>query len=110
MTVKTTLNTRLLCALSVIVFAAGPTSSPAEAQLAAPIRIGVLHDTTGPLTPQGIELNEGLRLHMNEIGHEVAGRKIELIFEDPESKVDPGLTKARKLVERHCQGPDAGEG
>jgi branched-chain amino acid transport system substrate-binding protein len=37
---------------------------------------------------------------MAEIGSEVAGRKIELSFEDSESKVDPGMTKARKLVER----------
>ena len=75
-------------------------SSPAAGQTSAPIKIGVLHDLTGVFTQQGTELNEGLRLHMSEIGSQVAGRKIELIYEDPESKVDPGITKARKLVER----------
>ncbi len=73
---------------------------PAPAQTTGPIRIGVLHDITGPLAQIGTELNEGVRLHMNEINNEVAGRKIELIFEDPETKVEPGLTKLRKLVER----------
>lgn len=73
---------------------------PAIAQQLGPIKIGVLHDTTGPLAQIGAELNEGVRLHMSEINSEVAGRRIELIFEDPETKVDPGLTKLRKLVER----------
>lgn len=73
---------------------------PAPAQTAGPIRIGVLHDTTGPLSPVGTELNEGVRAHMQEVNSEVAGRKLELTFEDPETKVDPGLTKLRKLVER----------
>lgn len=89
-----------LCALSVVVLAALLVSTPAGAQTAGPIKIGVLHDTTGPLTPQGTDLNTAIRLHMNEIGYEVAGRKIELIFEDTESKGEVGLTKARKLVER----------
>jgi len=89
-----------LGALSVVVLAALLVCSPAGAQTAGPIKIGVLHDTTGPLTPQGTDLNMAIRLHMNEIGYEVAGRKIELIFEDTESKGEVGLTKARKLVER----------
>lgn len=72
----------------------------AGAQTGGPIRIGVLHDTTGVLSAQGADLNDGLKLHVNEINAEVAGRKIELIFEDSESKVDTGLTKLRKLVER----------
>jgi branched-chain amino acid transport system substrate-binding protein len=88
----------ILCALGIIVGLL--VSSPAHAQSAGPIKIGVLHDTTGPLTPQGTELNEGLRLHMSEISHELSGRKIQLVFEDTESKADAGMTKARKLVER----------
>jgi branched-chain amino acid transport system substrate-binding protein len=75
-------------------------ASTAKAQTTTPIRIGVLHDTTGVLSSQGADLNDGLKLYINEIGYEVAGRKIELLFEDSESKVDPGLTKLRKLVER----------
>ncbi len=86
------LNLALLAALLVPV--------PVLAQTAGPIRIGVLHDLTGPLAQIGSELNEGVRLHMSEISSEVAGRKLELTFEDPETKVDPGLTKLRKLVER----------
>ena len=86
------LNLALLAALLMPV--------PALAQQAGPIRIGVLHDLTGPLAQIGSELNEGVRLHLGEISSEVAGRKIELIFEDPETKVDPGPTKLRKLVER----------
>jgi len=90
----------VLGAVTVVVLALLLASSPAGAQTAGPIKIGVLHDTTGPLTPQGTDLNEAIRLHFNEIGYEVAGRKIELTFEDTESKADAGMTKARKLVER----------
>ena len=87
-------------ALAAVVCAWLLASSSAQAQTAGAIKIGVLHDTTGPLTPQGTDMNEGLRLHMNEIANEISGRKIQLIFEDTESKADAGLTKARKLVER----------
>ncbi len=86
--------------LGLVFLAALVMPPPAIAQTAGPIRIGVLHDTTGPLAQVGIELNEGVRAHMQEINSEVAGRKLELTFEDPETKVDPGLTKLRKLVER----------
>jgi len=65
-----------------------------------PITIGVVHDLTGFLTQQGTEINAGIRLHMDEIGYKVAGREIKLLFEDSETKVDAGLTKARKLVEK----------
>ena len=84
----------------VVLLAALLAPVPARAQQVGPIRIGVLHDVTGPLAQIGSELNEGVRIHISEINNEVAGRKIELIFEDSESKVDPGITKLRKLVER----------
>lgn len=88
------------CGVKLILLAALLMPIPAMGQQAGPIRIGVLHDLTGPLAQIGGELNEGVRLHMSEISNEVAGRKIELVFEDPETKVDPGLTKLRKMVER----------
>ena len=92
--------------LCLIALALSLISSPADAQTAAPIRIGVLHDLTGPLTQQGTELNEGIRLHMSEIASEVSGRRIELFFEDTESKADAGVTKTRKLVERDPSKPE----
>jgi branched-chain amino acid transport system substrate-binding protein len=72
----------------------------AFAQGSTPIRIGLLHSTTGPFAPQGADLNEGFRAYMTEVGYQVAGRKIELLTEDDESKVDSGITKTKKLVER----------
>jgi len=86
--------------VGLVLLAVGLWPFPALAQTAGPIRIGVVHDITGPLAQIGSELNDGVRLHIAEINHEVSARKIELIFEDSESKVDPGLTKLRKLVER----------
>jgi len=86
--------------VGLVLLAVGLWPFPALAQTAGPIRIGVVHDITGPLAQIGSELNDGVRLHIAEINNEVSARKIELIFEDSESKVDPGLTKLRKLVER----------
>jgi branched-chain amino acid transport system substrate-binding protein len=91
--------------LGLIVLAALLAPLTAQAQQPGPIRIGVLHDLTGPLAQIGTELNEGVRLHMNEVSNEIAGRKIELIFEDPETKVDPGLTKLRKMVRSTAPWP-----
>lgn len=89
-----------LCLLGSVVLSVLLTTTPAGAQTAGPIKIGVLHDLTGPLSVMGKDFNEGLKLYMSEINYQIAGRKIELIYEDPESKVDPGITKMRKLVER----------
>ncbi len=89
-----------LCLLGGVVLSVLLATAPAAAQTTVPIKIGVLHDLTGPLSVMGKDFNEGLKLYMSEINYQVAGRKIELIFEDPESKVDPGITKMRKLVEK----------
>ena len=89
-----------LCLLGSVALSVLMAATPAAAQTAGPIKIGVLHDLTGPLSVMGKDFNEGLNLYMSEINYQIAGRKIELIFEDPESKVDPGITKLRKLVER----------
>jgi branched-chain amino acid transport system substrate-binding protein len=41
----------------------------------------------------------GLTLYLDEIGHQMAGRKVELIVEDSQARPDMALTKLRKLVE-----------
>jgi len=42
----------------------------------------------------------GIELYLQEIGYQVAGRKIELLVEDDEANPATGLTKTRKLVEK----------
>jgi branched-chain amino acid transport system substrate-binding protein len=65
-----------------------------------PIKIGMLAPLTGPFAANGKDLVAGTEIYLDEIGRQVAGRKIELIVEDSEAKPDVALTKARKLVEQ----------
>jgi len=73
---------------------------PGEAGAQGPIKIGLLAPLTGPFAVIGRDLVTATELYLDEIGRQVAGRKIELIVEDSEAKPDVALTKARKLVEQ----------
>lgn len=74
-----------------------PTTAAASGKT---IKVGVLNPTTGAQTHEGTSVNAGVKLYFDSIENQVAGRPIELIFEDDASKPDQGLDRARKLVER----------
>lgn len=80
-----------------VIFIMSSTSSRAE----EPIKIGVIHAHTGVHTSVGKAATNGLLVSFEQIGYEVAGRKVEVIVEDAEGKSDVALTKARKLVEKN---------
>jgi branched-chain amino acid transport system substrate-binding protein len=63
-----------------------------------PFRIGVLNTFTKAPTLGTGNLN-GMNLYFDEIGWEVAGRKLEIVREDDEINPQVGLQKLRKLVE-----------
>jgi len=69
-------------------------------QAREPIRIGALLSLTGPLTVNGEDNLNGIRLYFEEVGNTLAGRKIELKIEDDASNPTLALTKVQKLVER----------
>ena len=64
-----------------------------------PIKVGFLVTQTGPLAANGKDMLNGLELFLHETGARLAGRKIELIVEDDESKPATGLVKLRSLAE-----------
>jgi branched-chain amino acid transport system substrate-binding protein len=66
----------------------------------APIKIGVLNPITGVLAPNGNDMMEGQKVYFDEINYKIAGRQIDVTWEDTASNVNTGLTKARKLIER----------
>ena len=85
-----------------VLAAAGLVSKPwiaAHAQ-ATPIKIGVLAPLTGVVAAGGREMVEGTQFFFEQVGGQVAGRKVELIIEDDASVPDTALQKARKLVEQ----------
>jgi len=63
-----------------------------------PIKIGVLMPTSGVLAALATEQINGMNIALEEFGGAVAGRKVEMIVEDDESKPSIGLSKARKLI------------
>jgi branched-chain amino acid transport system substrate-binding protein len=65
-----------------------------------PIKVGVAFPLTGPIASNGRASRDGVKLAFDEENDLVAGRKIELLFEDTQGKPDVGLTKIKSLVER----------
>jgi branched-chain amino acid transport system substrate-binding protein len=89
---------RTLAALLLLLLPTALCAPLARAQ--EPIRIGIPLALTGPLATNGEDNRKGILLYLEEIGNQVAGRKIEVIVEDTEGKPDVAMTKLRKLVER----------
>ncbi len=75
-----------------------PGIQPAFAQ--APIKIGVMFPLTGPIAANGIPTRDAVKQAFDEEKYTVAGRKVELLFEDSAGRPDTGLTKIKALVER----------
>jgi branched-chain amino acid transport system substrate-binding protein len=92
--------TRLLVLVATLTLAlVGAVPAPAIAQ-GGPIKIGLLTPLTGAASALGKDMLGGTELYLDEIGRQVAGRKIELIVEDTEGVTATALTKARKLVDQ----------
>ncbi|NWF93851.1 MAG: ABC transporter substrate-binding protein [Syntrophaceae bacterium] len=70
------------------------------AQARGPIKIGFITPLSGGMAANGKDMLAGFQLYLEEIGYQVAGRKIELFVEDDEATPATGLTKTRKLVEK----------
>jgi len=83
-------------ALSLMMF--GPPALQAQGK--GPIKIGFIAPLSGSFVAQGKDMLAALELYFEEIGYQVAGRKIEIITEDDEANPAVGLTKTRKLVEK----------
>ena len=69
------------------------TAMPALAQGTAPVRVAVIEDQTGPLQPYAEQMVNGFKLGLDygtKGTNEVAGRKIEVIYKDSQTKPDVG--------------------
>ncbi len=75
-------------------------SSLSQAQGKGPIKIGFISPLSGGMAANGKDMLTGIELYLEEIGYQVAGRKIEFLVEDDEANPATGLTKTRKLVEK----------
>lgn len=75
-------------------------ASLSQVQAKGPIKIGFIAPLSGGMAANGKDMLTGMELYLEEIGYQVAGRKIEFIVEDDEANPAVGLTKTRKLVEK----------
>jgi branched-chain amino acid transport system substrate-binding protein len=64
-----------------------------------PIRIGFLAPVTGGGAAVGKDMTNAFTMYLEEIGNQIAGRKVEVIIEDTQADPAQALTKLRKLVE-----------
>jgi len=78
--------------------AALSTALPVSA--AEPIKIGLIHPFTGPLSPVGIEATDGFEHYFDVHGKTVAGREIVIIKEDSAGIPAQAMERVRRLVER----------
>jgi branched-chain amino acid transport system substrate-binding protein len=84
---------RPLGLLSLLVIGVGP------AQAEGPIKIGFLSPLSGAIAQAGKDMYSGCELFWKESGWQIAGRKLEVVFEDDEGQPAMAVTKFRKLVE-----------
>jgi branched-chain amino acid transport system substrate-binding protein len=74
-------------------------ASASFAQSDEPIRVGVILPLTGAAAAVGPEVQMGIEFAFAQVGNEIAGRPVEIIFEDETDDPAQAVARARKLVE-----------
>lgn len=74
--------------------------APTTTEELPPIKIGALLDFTGACAEYGPMNELAMRYMLDQIGWEVAGRKVDLVVEDGAGEPATGLEKAKKMVEQ----------
>jgi branched-chain amino acid transport system substrate-binding protein len=93
------MSTKRIAALyGLLVLALTVDAAPAWSQK-GPIRVGFLAPVTGGGAAVGKDMTNAFSMYLEEIGHQIAGRKVEVIVEDTQGDPAQALTKLRKLVE-----------
>jgi branched-chain amino acid transport system substrate-binding protein len=82
---------------------------PASSAQKGPIRIGFLAPLTGGAAQAGRDSVNGFAMYLEEVGHQIAGRKVEVIVEDTGGSPPTALAKFRKFVENDRVHLVAGE-
>lgn len=79
--------------------AAPPATAPTAPAAETPIKIGALISLTGAGQIVGPSQKANLEYALEQIGSQVAGRKVQLIMEDDATDPATGIDKAKKLVQ-----------
>jgi branched-chain amino acid transport system substrate-binding protein len=83
-----------LAAGAVLLLAAGPATAQQK-----PIKIGFISTFSGPVALIGNDMRNSFELALDHMGRKMAGRPVEVIYEDDGFKPDVGKQKTEKLIE-----------
>ncbi|HXI19654.1 MAG TPA: penicillin-binding protein activator [Gemmatimonadales bacterium] len=94
------MNMQTLTRALLLLLALGfPLAAPAAAQPGKPVKIGFLAPLTGGAAQIGRDMVNGFQMYLDEAGHQVGGRKVEVIVEDTGGNPATAIAKFRKFVE-----------
>ena len=81
--------------------ASAATTAAAGTPTGEPIRIAALTSLTGNFAPWGIQVQDGMRLAVDEINAAggVDGRPLELVVADDQSNAEEGISQVERLIE-----------
>ena len=78
--------------------AVAPACAPAYAQ--DKIKLGYVTTLSGPTAAIGNDMRNSVELALDHLGRKMAGKPVEMIYEDDQQKPDVGKQKTDKLVEQ----------
>lgn len=86
--------------MSLVVLGALAQSGAVQAQ--APIKFGFVSSLSGPFTPWGIQVRDGMKMAMDELNAKggAMGRKLEMVERDDKNNPNEGITAFKYMVER----------
>src|SRR5579859_3469349 len=87
------MRTAFWLAGTLIIAVAGP------AMAADTIRIGFVNTFSGPAAAIGIDARNAFELALDHLGRRMAGKPVEVIYEDDQQKPDVGKQKTEKLIQ-----------
>lgn len=82
--------------------AAGAFALSGGAQAQGTIKFGFVSSLSGPFTPWGIQVRDGMKMAMDELNAKggALGRKLELVERDDKNNPNEGITAFKYMVER----------
>jgi branched-chain amino acid transport system substrate-binding protein len=72
-------------------------SAPAAAQQS--VKIGFISTFSGPTAVIGNDMRNSFDLALDHLGHKMAGKPVEVVYEDDQQKPEVGVQKSQKLIE-----------
>ena len=71
--------------------------APAAAQ--QPVKIGFISTVSGPTAVIGNDMRNSFEIALDHLGRKMAGKPVEVVYEDDQQKPEVGVQKSQKLIE-----------